>query len=117
LLALLVVLFVGGVVAARRRAQARDADLRAKIAAADRALAAASAQDRGWDRARLEAATRGALERERPGWDYDTLHLILVDDKPGTDQDRAQMSASGHDGDVSVVLVRHGDEWIAEQVG
>lgn len=117
LLALIVVLFLGGFVATDRRARLSEPRRRRKIAAADRALASAAALDRGWDRERLDSAARGALERERPDFSYDQLHLVHVDDRPGTNEDRAQMSAVGPHGDVGVLLVRRGDEWIAERVG
>jgi hypothetical protein len=57
------------------------------------------------------------LGRERPDFAYDVVHLVMVDDKPGTDQDRAQMTAIGDGGELSLTLVRHGDEWLAEGVG
>jgi type II secretory pathway pseudopilin PulG len=114
---LLLLLFAGGLVAARRRSRASEQTLLAKIAAADRALEAARAQDRGWDRVRLDDAARTALQRDRPDFAFDSLHLVLVEDRPGKDQDRAQMSAAGPDGEVRVVLVRHGDDWVAENVG
>lgn len=115
-LALLLLLFLGGYVGAHRRSRALSGRLRQRIADADRALEAARAQDRGWDRVRLEEAARAAVERERPGFRYDAMHLILVEDRPGTEEDRAQMSAIGDEGEVRVVLVRHGDDWISEAV-
>jgi hypothetical protein len=112
--ALLVLLFAGGLVGALRRRRHFEGRLRQRILEADRALEAARARDRGWDRVVLEAAAREALERERPDFRYDSLELILVDDRPGTDEDRAQIAASGADGELRVVLVRHGDVWRAE---
>ena len=100
LLALLVVLFVGGVIAARRHANATSGRLLLKIQAADRALEAA----------------RAAIELERPGFRYDALHLVLVEDRPGTEEDRAQIAAVGDDGELRVVLSRHGDAWVAKSV-
>ena len=114
--ALLVVLFVGGLVAARRRAEATGARLQERIVAADRALEAARAADRGWDPVRLEEAARVALERERPDFRYDRLHLVLVDDRPGKDADRAEMAAVGDEGIVHVGVTRRGDGWVADSV-
>lgn len=114
---LIIVFFVGGLIAARRRSQEREPALREKIAAADRSLEAARAADRGWDPVRLEEAARVALERERPDFHYDKLHLVLVDDRPGTDEDRAEMAAVGDKEVVRVVVTRRGDAWAAESVG
>src|SRR3954454_4793282 len=116
LLALLVVLFVGGLIAARRRAEANAGRLQDRIAAADQALEAGRAADRGWDPILLEEAARVALDRERPDFHYDKLHLVLVDDRPGTDEDRAEMAAVGSDGVARVVVTRQGGSWAAESV-
>jgi type II secretory pathway pseudopilin PulG len=116
LVVLLVVFFVGGLIAARRRAEARDARLSDRIAAADQALEAARAADRGWDPVLLEEAARVALDRERPDFHYDKLQLVLVDDQPGTDADRAEMAAVGDDGVVRVKVARHGESWVAESL-
>jgi type II secretory pathway pseudopilin PulG len=117
LLVLLVVFFVGGYAAARRRAQASEERLAQRIAAADRALEAARAADRGWDPVLLEEAARTALQRDRPDFRYDKLHLVLVDDRPGTDADRAEMAAVGDDGVVRVQVARRGETWVGESVG
>jgi hypothetical protein len=117
ILAIFVLLFVGGLAAARRRARETEGGLQLKIAAADRALEAARAADRGWDRVLLDEAARRAIEMERPGFKYDSLHLVLVDDRPGIDHDRAQMRAAGADGELTLLLVRRGDDaWAAESV-
>jgi type II secretory pathway pseudopilin PulG len=112
--ALLLLLFAGGLVGALRRRQRLEERLRGRILEADRALEAARAADRGWDRVVLEAAAREALERERPEFHYDSLELVLVEDRPGTEEDRAQMAAIGADGELRIVLVRHGELWRAE---
>ena len=115
--AVLIVFFIGGLVAASRHAQRTEGQLTLKIAAADRALEEARAADRGWDRVLLEEAARRAIEMERPGFRYDALHLVLVEDRPGIHEDRAQMRAGGPDGELELVLVRHGDsDWSAESV-
>jgi type II secretory pathway pseudopilin PulG len=115
-LALLLLLIVGGLAGARRRARLTDARLTERIAAADQALEAARAADRGWDPVLLEQAARVALERERPDFRYDKLHLVLVDDRPGTEADRAEMAAVGDEGVLRVSVMRHGDQWVAESV-
>src|SRR3954453_13697015 len=116
LLALLVLFFVGGLIAARRHAEATDERLGERIGAADRALEAARAADRGWDPVLLEEAARVALERERPDFHYDKLHLVLVDDRPGTDEDRAELAATAEGQVVRVAVTRRGDQWVADRV-
>jgi hypothetical protein len=64
----------------------------------------------------MEATARGALERERPGWSYSDLHLVLVDDKPGVQEDRAHFVAVGEGGEARVVLGRQDGDWVAESV-
>jgi hypothetical protein len=114
---LIVVFFIGGLIVVRRRSLAHEGELQAHIAAADRALEAARAADRGWDRVLLEEAARNAIERAKPGFRYDALHLILIEDRPGIEEDRAHMTAVGSEGELKLVLVRHGDEaWAAESV-
>jgi hypothetical protein len=113
---LVVVFFVGGLIIARRRAEATEPRLNERIAAADRALEAARAADRGWDPILLEEAARVALDRERPDFRYDKLHLVLVDDRPGTGEDRAEMAAVGDEGVVHVSVARRGETWVGERV-
>jgi hypothetical protein len=87
------------------------------VRSADAALAQAAATDRGWHREAMESAARAALEEHRPGWRYSALHLVLVDDRPGSEEDRAQFMAIGDGGDeATVVLSRQGDRWSAERV-
>lgn len=112
----LVAVFVGGLAAARSRERAGAGDYSRHVAAADRALEAARAVDRGWDRALLEEAARTALRERRPDFAYDDLALILVDDRPGVTEDRAQFAAIGRDGEARVVLVRGEQGWGAERV-
>lgn len=112
---LLALFLLGGALAARRRASSPD--YAQHVAAADQALEAARAADRGWDKATLEATARAALEADRPGWQYSELHLVLVDDRPGVENDRAHLVAVGSDGEARLVLTRDpGGEWVAERV-
>lgn len=100
--------------AARDRRQAASWD--EHVAAADAALEQARAADKGWHRDAMEQAARAALEQSRPSWQYDELHLVLVDDRPGVTEDRAHFMAVGADGEARVILARQKDRWVAERV-
>jgi Flp pilus assembly protein TadB len=115
--AVLALLLLLGFLGARARDR-RQADSWAQnVAEADGALAQARASDRGWERSVMEQAARSALEQQRPGWPYGPLHLVLVDDRPGIDEDRAHFVAVGDGGDEArVVLSRQGERWSAERV-
>ena len=65
------------------------------MAAADSALEQARAVDRGWHREAMEQVARDAIAESRSEWNYDDLHLVLVDDRPGIEEDRAQFVAVG----------------------
>jgi hypothetical protein len=107
---LAVVLFVGGVVVTGRRRDALAGGLRARIEAADAALAEARAQDRGWERATIEAAARAAVAPQ----EVRALHLVQVVDKPGTDADQAVFRVVGADGaESTVTLGRRDGAWVA----
>jgi hypothetical protein len=112
---LLVLLFVGGLVVERRRLNRPDFE--ADVASADRALETARAADRGWERELLDQAARSALAAERPDFGFDSLHLVLVDDRPGVEEDRAHLMASGSEGTARVVLTRDAEgRWLHERV-
>jgi hypothetical protein len=113
----LVVLFaIGGAIAVVKRSRAQDATFAQHVEAADSALEQARALDRGWHRDTMEEAAKAALAESRPGWTYEDLHLVLVDDRPGVSEDRAHFMAVGSDGGVRVILAREGDRWVAERV-
>jgi hypothetical protein len=114
--AVLLLLLLGGFVAGRRHHAAREEDMAQNIADADRALEQARATDKGWDRAALEAAAREAIEGSRPGWAFEQLALVLVDDRPGVEQDRAHFVATGGGEDARVVLARTEAGWSVERV-
>ena len=118
LLVVLVVflLLLGGIVATRRRADQTAGDYQEHLLEADEALELARAKDKGWDREALDRAARSALEQERPGWAYDELHLILVEDREGLHEDRAHLVAIAEDSRARVILTRHEDGWDAERV-
>jgi len=114
--AVLILLFLGGFVAARRRVS--QPEVAERIRAADRALEHARASDRGWDRERLSTAAGEAIRQQRPEFEWETLELVLVDDRPGVTEDRCHLLASGAHGSVRVILARReGGEWFAHEVG
>lgn len=116
LAALVLVLFVGGFVVARRRAARPGRE--EHIERADQALEQARAADRGWDRELLHEAARSALASERPGFEPSSLEIVLVDDRPGVAEDIAHLVAVGADGGrVRVVLARDAaGAWRASRV-
>jgi hypothetical protein len=115
LVALVLLFFVGGLIYSRRRLN--DPQLEEHITNADQALEAARASDRGWDRVVMEEAARRALTEERPDFGAGELHLVLVDDRPGVEEDRAHMLAMGGDGQARVILTRNPEgEWILDRI-
>ena len=105
---IVLLLAVGGYVANARRNQREAASLIARTEQADQHLAEAHAQDKGWERAGLEAAAR-RIYAERNGGEPRELHLVQVVDNPGTDQDEAVFHADGQE----LVLGRQAGEWVA----
>ena len=112
IVALVVVLFALGAAGAARRRRELEARFHAQLEEANRALAAARAADRGWERTTIEAAARAAHERAHPGARIRELHLVQVIDRPGTTEDEARFRVVDDHGDHDVVLGRSGDEWI-----
>jgi hypothetical protein len=111
------ILLLLGFLGARARDRRQAGSWEEHVRSADAALAQAAASDRGWQRGVMEQAARTALEQQRPGWSYGDLHLVLVDDRPGIDEDRAHFVAVGDGGDEArVVVSRQGDHWSAESV-
>jgi hypothetical protein len=103
-------LFAGGVYITGRRRDASSGDLRARIEAADAALADARAQDKGWERATIEAAARAAVAPR----DVKELHLVQVVDQPGTDADQAVFRVVAADGSESTItLGRRDGAWVS----
>ena len=106
---LVALLFAGGYVANARRLRAERAALHARAQEADRELAAAHADDKGWERASLEAAAREAYAARHGGGRPAELRLVQVVDRPGTEEDEAVFHADGHE----LVLGRRDGTWVA----
>jgi hypothetical protein len=107
---------VGGIVAVRRRARAETGVFEEHVASADRALEAAKAEDKGWDRDVMEKVVEDAVSEARPGWSYHQMHLVLVDDRPGVAEDRAEFVAVGGSDQVRIALARRDGGWVVERV-
>jgi hypothetical protein len=113
----ILILIVLGLLGARARDRHQAATWTRHVAEADAALEKARASDKGWDREAMSEAAHAALAEAHPGSTFDELLLVLVDDKPGVEEDRAHFVAlRGHDEDARVVLARRGDRWVAESV-
>ena len=110
---LLALLFVGGYVANARRREAERAALLARAREADRHLAEAHAQDKGWERGALEAAAREAFAERHARAEIRDLQLVQVVDRPGTESDQAVFRVRTDDGEHELVLGRQGDSWVA----
>jgi hypothetical protein len=108
---LLIALIVGGLVATARRRDAGERRLRADVDAADRALAAAHAEDKGWERGRLEAAAREAFAGRGKG-PIESLHLVQVVDRPGTEADEAVFRVVTEHGEETLRLLRRDGAWV-----
>ncbi len=114
---IVLVAVVLGLLGARERDRRRAGHWERDVRAADAALAEAVATDRGWQRELMEQAARAALTELRPEWHPRELMLVLVDDKPGVEEDRAHFVAVADDGgEARVVLARQGDLWVAERI-
>jgi hypothetical protein len=105
---LVVALAIGGYVLLGRRREAQRASLHAQAQEADQHLARAHAEDKGWERAGLEAAARAAYA-ERHGREPADLMLVQVVDRPGVEDDEAVFHADGE----RLVLGRRGGDWVA----
>jgi hypothetical protein len=111
--ALAVVFFIGGLIISRRHAE----HWHENVAKAEEALELAWAQDKGWDREVLHRSAREALGSHKPGFEYTDVHLVVVEDRPGVAEDKAQLVAVGEDGEARVVLARGADGgWTVESV-
>jgi hypothetical protein len=113
---IILVFLVGGFVIARRRADRPGWE--EHIRRADQMLEQARAEDRGWDRELIHAAARRAIDEHRPGFEPVSLDLILVDDRPGVEEDRAHLIGSDASGDSArIILARDpSGEWGIERV-
>jgi hypothetical protein len=104
-------LAVGGVIARRRQLDRTQGSFSAHIAQINRELAAARAEDRGWEPDHVHAAAVAAYEEHHPQGNPGTLQLVQVVDRPGTDDDKAVFA----DGDGRrLTLGRRDGVWVFE---
>lgn len=110
--ALVLLLFVGGVLGAARRARDTESALQLQLERVNEDLALAHAQDKGWDRATMEAAAREA-HAAAGGGAIEDLSLVQVVDLPGTDADEAVFRVVSGGVESTVTLGRRDGAWIA----
>jgi hypothetical protein len=114
LLGIVVVFAVGGAVATARRARSSEDHLARVLGDANEALARARAEDRGWDRDTLDAAARAAFAERFPGKAIDSLLIVQVIDRPGTEDDVAVLRIVAGGQETDLTLGRRGGEWVAQ---
>jgi hypothetical protein len=113
---LVIALAIGGMYANARWRRAGEASFDASLDDVNRQLAAAHAQDKGWEPAALNAAARRAFADQRVADDIREEALVAVLDRPGTDEDRAVFRFVTDAGTFLLTLGRTGGEWSAEGV-
>lgn len=104
-------LIAGGLLVNARRYRAQERTLGGAVLAADQALATAHAEDKGWERARMEAAARDAFAAHSDD-DIEELHLVQVIDRPGVEEDEAVFRVVTAAGEHDVRLGRRDDAWV-----
>jgi Tfp pilus assembly protein PilX len=110
-LVVLAVLAIGGIIARNQQLKRSRPAFDRSLEQVNRDLAAAAAQDRGWDRSTLEDAARRIYATERGGEPPDLL-LVEVRDRPGTDEDQAVFRC----GAEVLTLGRRDGEWVHESL-
>ncbi len=108
---LVLLLIAGGLVANARRYREEGTELHTELEAANRALALAHADDKGWDRTLLERAAQEAFA-ERSAALVTDLQLVQVVDRPGIEDDQAVFRVVTDHGEEYLHLERHGEAWL-----
>ena len=103
---------VGGAFAVAARNRARADTLTEEVQRANDLLAAARADDRGWDLQAMLAVARTELADRAPAFKDESLHLVEVIDKPGIDGDRAVFRAHAGRDAVEIELARRESSWV-----
>jgi hypothetical protein len=115
LIVAIVVLSIGGFFARRRQLARSRPAFDASLEQVNRDLAAAAAEDRGWDRATLEEAARRIYASERGG-EPESLVLIEVLDRPGTDEDKAVFRVESAGSRELLTLGRRDGDWVHDTI-
>jgi hypothetical protein len=117
LVVLIVLLAIGGWFAVQRRARQQEVEFRTRVDEANRTLAAAHAQDKGWDPDALREAARSLFEEQHPGLPIRDMQLVAVEDLPGIEEDRAVYRFETEDDRVHHLTVgRTPDGWALESL-
>jgi hypothetical protein len=114
--ALVVILAVGGAIARRRQLAATRGRFDANLAQVNQDLAAAHAEDRGWAREGLDAAARAAYAAQHDGAEPDSLTLVQIIDRPGTDEDKAVFRVAAPGREEQLTLGRRDGDWVFESL-
>jgi ADP-ribose pyrophosphatase YjhB (NUDIX family) len=115
ILAVLLVLAVGGAIARAMQLKRTQAHFRARLEQANHDLAEAAAADRGWSRETLESAARRIYAEQR-GSEPAELLLVEVLDRPGTDEDLAVFRAESEGRAEMLRLGRRDADWVLESL-
>ena len=115
-LVVLVLLAIGGYFANRQRLARTRPAFENRLAQVNRDLAAALAEDRGWQPERLEAAARAAWAEQRPGQEPEAVTIHEVLDRPGKQEDKAIYLVRAGGRDHLLTLGRSDDEWRFESL-
>lgn len=110
-------LALGGAIAQRRRMERNTGVFERELSSVNEELAAARAEDRGWEPATMDAAAREAFARERPGTDVPDLTLVRIVDRPGTDEDKAIYRTGSVAGEgEELTLGRRDGAWVLDSL-
>jgi hypothetical protein len=112
----LVLLALGGIAANARWRRAGQARFETSLDEVNRQLAAAHAEDRGWEPRALEDTARRLFTEERPGEEVRDQALVAVIDRPGTDEDKAVFRFTTAAGTAYLTLGRRAGEWVREGI-
>ena len=112
----LLVLAIGGYFANRQRLARTRPAFDARLAKVNQDLAAALAEDRGWEPERLEEAARAAWAQQRPDEEPEAVTLYEVLDRPGKQEDKAVFRFRSGGREHLLTLGRSDDEWRFESL-
>jgi hypothetical protein len=115
-LAVFALLALGGLIARLWINKREEEQFRRELEEANRQLAQAAAQDRGWDRAHLEECARRIYGEQTGGGEVPALMLVEVLDRPGTDQDQAVFRIGDRRSEHHLTLGRRDGEWVHESL-